>query len=171
MKNEIPAESSRDISMHSPPSQFWGRVLAISLAIFAAVAVVACVPASTPPEPVQVEAEAPEVSYKFYTDEELIEANNRARDYCSQYASAPSMQGTITTNQDGSKTVTFQCILAAPKAPAPPLETYTYSTDSDFLQAMKSADAYCARSGQVASFNVSTNAAGTQTLTYRCIPR
>ncbi|MDT8422121.1 MAG: hypothetical protein RQ754_16960 [Desulfuromonadales bacterium] len=171
MKNEIPAESSRNISMHSTPSQFLGRVLAISLAIFAAVAVVACVPATTPPEPVQVEAKAPEVSYKFYTDEELIEANNRARAYCSQYSSTPSMQGTITTNQDGSKTVTFQCIQTAPKAPAPPLQTNTYRTDNDLSQAMISAEAYCARSGQVASFNVSTSAAGTQTLAYRCIPR
>jgi hypothetical protein len=171
MKNEITVESSRNISMHSPPAQFLVRGLAISLAIFAAVAVVACAPISTPPEPVQVEAEAPEVSYKFYTDEELIEANNRARAYCSQYASTPSMQGKITSNQDGSKTVTFQCLQEAPQAPAPPLETYTYSTDNDLLQTMNSAEAYCARSGQVASFNVSTNAAGTQTLTYRCIPR
>ena len=171
MKNEIPVESSRNITMHTSPSQFLSRGLAISLAIFAAVAVVACAPVSTPREPVQVEVEAPEVSYKFYTDEELIEANNRARAYCNQYASTPSIQGKITTNQDGSKTVTFQCIQAAPKAPAPPLETYNYRTDNDLLQTMNSAEAYCARSGQVASFNVSTNAAGTQTLTYRCIPR
>ncbi len=171
MKNEIPVESSRNISLNAPRSQSLGRGLAISLAIFAAVAVVACAPVSTPPEPVQVEAGAPEVSYKFYTDEELIEANNRARAYCNQYASTPSMQGKITTNQDGSKTVTFQCLQAAPQAPAPPLETNTYHTDNDLLQTMNSAEAYCARSGQVASFNVSTSAAGTQTLTYRCIPR
>lgn len=171
MKNENPVESSRNSSVHSPPVQFLSRGLALSLAIFAAVTVVACMPVATLSEPVQVEAGAPEVSYKFYNDEELIEANNRARAYCKQYASTPSMQGTITTSQDGSKTVTFQCLLATPETPAPPLETETYRTDNDLLQSMNSAEAYCARSGQVASFNVSTNAVGTRTLTYRCVPR
>lgn len=126
---------------------------------------------STSPGPVQVETKSPEVSYQFTTDEDLIEANSRARTYCSQYASTPMMEGTIINNQDGTKTVTYECIQSPTKAPAASPESYTYRTDNDLLMGMQSAEAYCAQQGRVASFNVTTNASGTQTLSYRCVPR
>lgn len=149
----------------------WGWLIT-GVTVLAMTAMFGCAP-PTPSEPVQVEAQAPEVSYNFNTDQDLIEANNRARAYCSQYASTATMEGTITTNPDGSKRVTFECVKTAPTVPATPAPpmTYNYRTDNDLLQAMQSADNYCARSGQVASYSVTTNANGTQTLTYQCVPR
>lgn len=123
------------------------------------------------PGPVQVNAMAPEVSYTFTTDEDLIKANNRARDYCSQYASSPIMEGTITRNQDGTKAVTFTCVNEPANTPATMPDSLTYRNDNDLLRAMHSADVYCAKTGQRASYSVTTNAVGTQTLTYRCVPR
>jgi hypothetical protein len=48
---------------------------------------------------------------------------------------------------------------------------YSYRTDMELLQAIQSADAFCARSGQVSSSSVVTNPDGTKTLTFQCVPR
>ncbi|MGK2907405.1 MAG: hypothetical protein ACSLFH_13825 [Desulfuromonadales bacterium] len=146
------------------------RWLIAGTALLAVSAVFGCV-VPGPSEPVRIKATAPEVSYKFNTDQELIEANQRAREYCSQYASTSTLEGTIIKNSDGSKTVHFECVLKTVSAPATPAPNYDYRTDNDLLRAMQAADVYCAQSGQMASYSVSTNASGTQTLEYRCVPR
>ena len=46
--------------------------------------------------------------YTYRTDQELIQASQTAGAYCARAGSMP-MTSTITTNVDGSRTVTFQC--------------------------------------------------------------
>ncbi len=128
-----------------------------------------------------MEAKPPKVSYDYSSDAGLIEANSKARTYCSQYASTPSPRELITENPDGTRTVTFDCIKTAvvtsysssstyPQS-SPPLTTYSYHTDTELMQAISSADAECARSGQAASSRVVTNLDGTKTLTFQCVLR
>lgn len=144
------------------------------IAVLAAAATSACMPMYHPAQ--EVDSKPPKVSYNYTSDEGLVEANSKARTYCSQYAAAPSMRGTVTENDDGSKTVTFECVKTTTATPAPavaptpvPPRGYTYSTDAELLQAIRSANAYCAQSGQTASSNVVTNANGTKTLSYQCV--
>jgi hypothetical protein len=85
------------------------------------------------------------------------------------------MQGSITENSDGTKTVTFECVKPAvappPPPPPPPPMSYIYRTDMELLQAIQSSEAYCARFGQVASSSIVANPDGSKTLTFHCIPR
>jgi hypothetical protein len=135
-----------------------------------AVATAACTPLYQKAH--EVEAKPPRVSYDYSSDAGLIEANSKARIYCGQYASTTSSRGSITENTDGTKTVTFECIktVAAISYPPPPM-SYSYRTDTELLQAIESADADCARSGQTASSRIVTNPDGTKTLTFQCVSR
>jgi hypothetical protein len=151
----------------------WVRVGGIVVVAVAATA--ACAPSYQAPQ--EVETRPPVVSYNYSSDDGLIEANGKARAYCSQYASTPSVQGSISDNADGTKTVTFQCIrtaagtpVPAPAPPSPPTG-YSYRTDPELLQAIGSAEAYCARSGRTALYSIVTNADGTKTLALQCAPR
>ena len=151
----------------------WVRVGGI--AVIAVAAMAACgAPYQAPQE---VETRPPVVSYNYSSDNGLIEANGKASSYCSQYASTPSLQGSIIDNADGTKTVTFACVKTAAVTRAPvsvppsPPTGYSYHTDTELLQAIGSADAYCARSGQIASYSIVTNADGTKTLTFQCVLR
>lgn len=129
----------------------------------------------------QVDSRAPSVSYDFNTDNGLLEANAKARAYCSQYAATPSMAGTIVDRNDGTRTVRFECIsssaVTAPMAvqayPAPPAAPrgYLYRSDSELLAAIQSADSYCGQYGQNASTSIATNANGSRSLSFECRPR
>ena len=57
------------------------------------------------PAPVPVN---PPLSYSYRTDQELVQASQTASAYCSQNGALP-MTSRVTTNADGSRTVTFQC--------------------------------------------------------------
>lgn len=50
----------------------------------------------------------PSLSYTYRTDQELVQASQTAGDYCLKNGSQP-MTSSITTNPNGTKTVTFQC--------------------------------------------------------------
>jgi hypothetical protein len=128
----------------------------------------------------QVSSQSPEVTYEYSTDNGLLEASAKARDYCAQYATTPSMVGSITRNPDGSNNVTFVCVRSGfaptdqtvqvfPAPPSPP-RGYVYSTDSQLLGAIQSADAYCNRSGQASATSITTNSDGTKSLTFQCVP-
>ncbi len=151
-----------------------GRLHRARLPALAAVAAIAtaCAPVREPPQ--EVATTSPTVSYNYNTDDGLVEANTKARSYCAQYSATPGLQGPITTNSDGTKTVTFECMkTAAVVAPptAPPTTGYTYRSDREFVQSIQSADAYCARSGQTASTHIVTNGDGSKTVTFQCVPR
>jgi len=120
-----------------------------------------------------VETKPPSVSYNYVTDADLIDANSKARVYCSQYAATPSMQGIVMENPDRTKTVTFECIqpmVTPPPVPSPPMR-YSYSSDAELLQALHSAESYCARTGQIPASSIVTNSDGTRSLSFRCVPR
>jgi len=58
-------------------------------------------PPPSPPPP-------PSLSYTYRTDQELVQASQTAGAYCAKSGSQP-MTSIMTTNPDGTRTVTFQC--------------------------------------------------------------
>lgn len=133
----------------------------------------ACAQPGSPPQ--EVQKEAPSVTYKYGTDRDLLAASQRARDYCAGYQTVPSMETMLESEADGTKTVTFRClkappaVAAEPPPPAPAPMVQTYRTDSDLLQALVSADRQCARYGQRAASDITTNPDGTKSVTFRCV--
>jgi hypothetical protein len=120
-----------------------------------------------------VQSSNPSVTYNYRTDQELIEANQRATTYCSQYQTAPRTAN-VTNNPDGSKAVLFECVRTTLPAPAPPTpsQSYTYRTDQELLQVSQTAGAYCRTYGsQPMTSNIVTNPDGTKTVTFQCGPR
>jgi hypothetical protein len=157
------------------PGSFRFRSFFLSglIPFFTAATIAACAPSHSNTSPQQVEATPPSVTYTYNSDTELIEANSRAIVYCSKYTATPVNQGMIIENPDGTKTITFQCAKAAmvsPPPPTPPM-SYLYSSDTELLQALHSADLYCQSSGQKASTSIVANPNGTKTLTFQCVPR
>jgi hypothetical protein len=147
------------------------RVNVSAVALFAAGAFAACATFPSSQQPVQ--SSNPSVTYNYRTDQELIEANQRATTYCSQYQTAPRTAN-VTNNPDGSKAVLFECVRTTLPAPAPPTpsQSYTYRTDQELLQVSQTAGAYCRTYGsQPMTSNIVTNPDGTKTVTFQCGPR
>jgi hypothetical protein len=69
----------------------WVRCCAMG--VLAAAAAVACTPLYQQAQ--EVEARPPKVSYDFSSDAGLVDANSKARSYCGQYASTPSLRGSV----------------------------------------------------------------------------
>ena len=173
MKKGISSKRSPKSPINAQPVfRVWQCVSAAVLALICLTGV-GCGPEySVPIEPEVIRTEAPKVSYKYDSDEALLEANNEARTYCSQYASTPNIQGSIIRNPDGTKSVTFECVKAGLPTPQviPPMSC-RYLTDEELLQAMRSADIYCASLGKIASTTIVVNPDSTKSLNYQCIPR
>lgn len=145
------------------------------LPIFTAGSLAACAASSSGPR--QVHADNPSVTFNYRTDQDLVEASQRAENYCAQYQSI-QRTARITNNTDGSNTVVFDCIKMSPPttvamapAPASPAMTYTYRTDQELLDDSRLAEAYCSRSGAPMTSSIVTNANGTKTVTFQCVPR
>ena len=139
-----------------------------SVALLTAGAVASCGPLPSSQQPVQ--ASNPSVTYNYRTDQELLQANQNATTYCSQYRTAPRI-ATITNNPDGSKAVAFECVpttLPAPP-PTPPSLSYTYQTDQELVQASQTAGAHCLKYGsQPMTSSIVANPNGTKTVTFQC---
>ena len=129
--------------------------------------------------PTQVQASNPTVTYKYRNDRDLVEANQRAASFCSQYQSVPRTVS-IGNGGDGDRMAVFECVQSGSTAalvpqttlaPAGNSLTYTYRTDRELLEASRTAQTYCANRGspQVVS-NVMTNANGSRTVTFQCSP-
>ena len=105
-----------------------------AVALLAAGAVVSCAELPSSQRPVQ--SSNPSVTYNYRTDQELLQANQNATVYCSQYQTAPRTAN-ITNNSDGSKAVVFECVRTTLPAPPPttPSQSYTYRTDQELVQA------------------------------------
>jgi hypothetical protein len=134
----------------------------------------ACSTPDSPPQ--QVESKNPSVTYKYRGDKELLQANQNATTFCSQYH-AVARTADISSKSDGTKTVVFDCV-AATTATAPAVQplgsnlAYSYQTDQQLLEASRNADDYCARNGsQRALTNTMMNTDGTRTLTFQCVPQ
>ncbi len=152
--------------------QMFMNASAGATAVVAVAAVLSCAPISSPPQ--QVEAKNPSVTYKYQTDQDLIEANQKAATFCSGYQSSPRAVS-FSTDPDGRKVVVFDCVPMVPTvAPLPPASSnlvYTYRTDQELLDASRNAQLYCMNRGsrQVIS-NIVTNMNGTKTVTFQCSP-
>ncbi len=141
-------------------------------AVVAVVVVASCAPQYSAPQ--QVEAKNPSVTYKYQTDQDLVEANQKAVTFCSGYQSTPRA-ASFSTDSDGRKVVVFDCVpvasMAPPLPPASPNLTYTYRTDQELLDASRNAQLTCMNRGarQVIS-NIITNVNGTKSVTFQCSP-
>ena len=154
-------------------SRYVRRVNLWAVTLLAAGVVAACARFPSSQQPVQ--STNPSVTYNYRTDQELIEANQRATTYCTQYQTA-SQTASITTNPDGSKAVRFECVRTTRPAPAPPpappSQSYTYRTDQELLQVSQTAGSYCRTYGsQPMTSGIVTNPDGTKTVTFQCGPR
>lgn len=155
-----------------------------------AIAVVACGPVSR--EPVAVQASNPKVTYQYVNENQLLEANNKAITYCSQYQALPRTLN-ISNAPSGSNEVVFECLPRATVAAMPPLSplspqvasvpmaaavpvtpnvSYAYRNDRELLDAARSAQIYCANNGYPRATTATTGStmAGAKTVTFQCSP-
>ena len=144
------------------------RVAAVLVGLMAA----SCAPQYSSPQ--QVQASNPSVTYKYRSDQELVQANQNAATFCNRYQSVPRTVS-FANDPDGSRVVVFECVQASPAAAPPQFNanlTYTYRTDQELLDASRNAQSYCMNKGsqQVVS-NIVTNPNGTKTVTFQCSPR
>lgn len=139
-------------------------------AALASLMATACVPQYPPPQ--QVQSSNPSVTYKYHSDQELLQVNQSATTFCNQYRSLPRPTN-FTSSPDGSKVVVFECVqMATPMSQQSqfnPNLTYTYRTDQELLDASRNAQIYCMNNGspQVIS-NIATNPDGTRTVAFQC---
>jgi hypothetical protein len=121
----------------------------------------------------QVEATNPTVTYEYVGDSELLEAQQNAVTFCSQYQSTPR-PARITSGSGGrANNVIFECDPNLPVT-APPVVTgsdlaYNYRNDQELLAAWRNAETYCTGSGrQQAVPDIHTNPDGTRTVVFHC---
>lgn len=156
----------------------YDRFMKATIGITAAMAVLlmaSCV-STRPSSPQQVEVSNPTVTYKYRDDVELVEANQRAITYCTQYQSLPQAQS-FSRDTDGRNIVVFEC-LASSSLPVAQLREpnadlrYDYRTDQELLDLSRNAQIYCLNSGAPEmDSDIVVNANGSKTVTFRCSPR
>jgi hypothetical protein len=143
-----------------------GRVAAIAALLLAG-----CAPFNRS-APQQVEANNPSVSYKYRNDDELIQTNQLAETFCSQYRLAPRSSG-FSRDRAGNNLVNYECVppTGSVASAVNPNLTYTYRTDQELLDVSRSAHDYCLNNGasRVTS-SIVTNAGGSRTVTFQCNP-
>jgi hypothetical protein len=105
--------------------------------LLASVAVASC---ATPHSLQQVKTSNPSVTYEYRGDQELLQAQQNAVVFCSQYQSAPRPARFTTDSNGQSNNVVFDCdpsyATAAPRQQAfDPNLTYSYRTDQELLDA------------------------------------
>jgi hypothetical protein len=163
-------------------------ILLGAAAVLTVATVAACGPVRQ--EPVAVQASNPKVTYQYTNDDQLLDANQKATVYCSQYQALPRTLN-ISPTPAGANEVVFECLprasvaalpavaplspqVAAVPAPVPvpvtPNVSYSYRSDRELLDAARSAQIYCANNGypRVTTASTSTNTAGTRTVTFQC---
>jgi hypothetical protein len=137
--------------------------------------VASCTSASSPSSqsPQQVEASNPTVTYEYVGDAELLEAQQNAVVFCSQYQSTPR-PARITSGSGGrANNVIFECDPNLPVT-APPVVTgsdlaYSYRNDQELLAAWRNAQTYCTGTGrQQAVPDIHTNPDGSKTVVFHC---
>jgi len=150
-------------------------VSGLASALVAAGALVACAPIY-PAGPEQVYSNNPSVTYNYSTDQELLLAKQKADAYCSQYQTTVPRSGSITSNPDGTNSVSFECVpvvtppAAVAMAPAMAPYTYTYRTTQELLMGSQNADAYCLKYGKRSNATILNNPDGSKTATFQCVP-
>jgi len=126
--------------------------------------------------PRQVEARNPTVSYKYHGDDDLIQANQMAANYCSRYQSV-AQPAQFSSDHEGNRVVVFECVAARGPAPYGAVDgpygrsdmTYTYRTDQELMDDSREAQSYCMRYGAAGvSSNIINNHDGSKTVTFQC---
>src|SRR5262245_19620279 len=83
--------------------------------------------------PKQVDATNPTVSYKYHNDDELVQTNQLASEFCSRYQAVPRSMNFVREGSDD--VVVYECVSTA-RSPIAysdfnPNLTYTYRTDQE----------------------------------------
>lgn len=155
------ANSCRSMKLH-----------ALVATLLAGLVAASCAPMSTAPQ--QVQASHPNVTYKYRSDKELVQANQSAAEFCDRYRAVPQTTS-FANDPDGSKVVVFDCVQTSSSAMSPQFNSnlvHNYRSDQELLDASRNAQIYCASNGarQVTS-NIVSNPNGTKTVTFQCRPR
>jgi hypothetical protein len=162
------------------------------IALAATATLAACGPYGGNPPVTQVNAKNPSVSYRYGSDSDLNTARSNAVAFCSQYGGTP-LAPVTASNNDGSRTATFECgrtapvaaapstttvITPAPAVPVAPIAvpmapanmTYTYISEPELADATNKANAYCTSYGSRAiNSGIITNSNGSKTVTFQCV--
>ena len=121
-------------------------------------------------EPEAIAANNPSVTYQYRGDKELLEANQKAMAYCSQYKALPRTKH--IGREDDGHTVVFECVPTNSVAETQfnPNTPYPYRSDEELLDNSRSAARYCrAHGGENAVSSITTAPDGTRTVTYQCV--
>ncbi len=142
---------------------------AYAISIATCVMMASCAAPRTAPQ--QVAASNPTVTYKYRNDDELMQANDRAAEFCTQYQ-AIAQTSSFGEDRDGGRYVIFECMATLPPGQRPfdPNLAYTFRTDRELTDASRNAQVYCrdtTGSSQV-SANISNSPNGTKTVRFQC---
>ncbi|HLF29767.1 MAG TPA: hypothetical protein VI566_01915 [Xanthomonadales bacterium] len=157
--------------MNTNPKRFTKAAIGAT-AVFAALLFASC--ASTIRSPEQVAASNPTVTYKYRNDDELVQANQQAITFCSQYQSSLPRTQSFANDSDGKKIVVFECVGATAFANVPPRQpnsdlTYNFQTDQELLDVSRDAQIYCLNNGSPEmDSNIVIRSNGSKTVTFRC---
>ena len=138
----------------------------------AAVAVASCT--SSPSGSLQqVRASNPSVTYEYGGDEELLQAQQEAVAFCSQYQAAPRPARITSGSNAGSNTVVFECDPNLPTTAPPEVSgsdlAYYYRNDQELLEVSRNAHTYCTDNGwEQAVPSIRTNSDGSKTVVFQC---
>jgi len=150
----------------NPTSFFPKAIIAASLTL--PLLLTAC--GSSRHEPQAVAASNPSITYIYRGDRELLEANQKAVTYCSQYKALPRTVR-ISDASEG-RSVVFECVPTATIAETQfsPNTPYAYRTDEELLETSRNAARYCrSQGGENVVSSITANPDGTRTATYRCV--
>lgn len=151
------------------------RLGGLAAAVFIAGVLVACAPLY-PAGPEEISTDNPSVTYKYSSDQELLAARQEAAGFCSRYQATVAQPGGLISNQDGTYSVTFDCVplgvadSAVGVSPSAVPMTYTYRTSQELLQITENAEAVCRSHGKASTATVTTNLDGSKTATFECVP-
>ena len=121
-------------------------------------------------QPQAVAASNPTITYTYRGDKELLQANQNAVTYCSQYKALPHTVR-ISDGSEG-RTVLFECVPAntVTEGQFVPNTPYAYHTDEELIDNSRNAARYCRNhGGENAVSSITNNADGSRTVTYQCV--
>jgi hypothetical protein len=138
----------------------------------AAVAVASCT-SSQSESLQQVRASNPSVTYEYGGDEELLQAQQEAVAFCSQYQAAARPARITSGSNAGSNTVVFECDPNLPTTAPPEVSgsdiAYYYRSDQELLEVSRNAHTYCTDNGwQQAVPSIRTNTDGSKIVVFQC---
>ena len=121
--------------------------------------------------PREVQASNPTVTYKYHNDDELLQSNALAVNYCSQYKATPRALN-FARDEEHTNVVVYECTPGRWDATGfDPALSYTYRSDQELLNGSQSAQAYCMEHGSArVESHITHNGDGTRTVTFVCGP-